>query len=362
MSLPIKIVDGKGEGSVAHVHKRNGHPGIVAYTDQLKVHRSTTRFFLNDTYGSQMAQAFASGGTPDGVHNGTDTELWTASAISGTWIFASTSTPDTGTYSIDCRQTVNGDEALFSRTGNLDMSGYTSFSGRIRINGWGSGDKHVELRFRLNGVDVGNPVNLDDYVNTTTLSVYQSFLISKEDFGIVNQDINELVVKTVKTSGSNPNYLLDNLQIEETAAPIVYELGPNIGERLLVESLVITLADAMSATLVDNSVPALSFDKLLDVPQLAIGISFQWIANGKVISSFSPKNLGEAMALGFEMTNSISDGTKTLITLKRFIPEPIVLKHEYGDVLRFTISDDLSGLLSMTACGIGYTELTNSDE
>ena len=76
-------------------------------------------FFRNDTYGLDINQDASLGGSTDGIHDGTDTALWTASALSGTWTFNSTFTgtgwPSNGTQSIDATATVNGDQALFTR-------------------------------------------------------------------------------------------------------------------------------------------------------------------------------------------------------------------------------------------------------
>ncbi len=194
----------------AHVHpleKIDGlHNGLVVLSYPFLETEPSTRFFINTTFGNAMNQDVTFSGTPEGIHNGTDTIYWTASALSGSWTFASTVNPQTGTRCIDATATSNNNEALFSLSGlyaDVMMDNFTALTGGVRLENFVTGHE-VQVRFRVGGVDVGNFVNIYDFVNTGVLNEYQNFVIPKADLGLSNQEVDEFVVKTVRTDEREP--------------------------------------------------------------------------------------------------------------------------------------------------------------
>lgn len=356
MSIDGKLGDGKGTGKIAHLHQQNGDVGLIVFSEDL--HRKQFKFssFLNDVLGSELAVDAGFTGTPSGVHNGGDTVLWTASAIAGTWDFASTTNPDTGSACIDATATTDGSEVLFTSPASIDMSNFTALTGRIRLETWGSGDKHVLVRFRLGGTLISNIVHIDEFIDTGKLNEYQSFSISKSVLGIESAIIDEIVIETTKNSGANPGYRLDNLQIEETGGSIEFFVEAPKDTKFLVDTLAFTFIDAFDSTLINSSMPNLSYDQILAEPLLSLGILVQRIVNNETLISLSGRSLGEFVKSGGVISNLFSDGTNTSMTIRLDFSTPIILDSRDEDVLKVIVQDDLSGLISFTVAAIGNTQ------
>lgn len=115
MAIPSKIVDGKTE-IAAKVSDIAGVNGLVVYS--VPYRQETSRFIpaVNDENGINMAVDGSFGGTPDGVHDGTDNVQWTATVDSGTkWTVDSTDQANTGTKSIKLDNGSIGDFLRFTR-------------------------------------------------------------------------------------------------------------------------------------------------------------------------------------------------------------------------------------------------------
>ncbi len=81
--------DHHGNIRKAHVHLARTagdvpHAGLVTFTTPLVHTEPSTKFFFNAIKGIDMNVAVGFGGTPDRIHDGLDTTLYTGSAISGT--------------------------------------------------------------------------------------------------------------------------------------------------------------------------------------------------------------------------------------------------------------------------------------
>ena len=102
----------------------------------------------------------------------------------------------------------------------------------------------------------------------------------------------------------------------------------------------------------------LAYDALLGVSALTNGLNFQRIQGGKVSFAVSIKQLGDFLSTGSNIVNAISDGTNTFLTLLIEFPEPIVLEPGNAEnFLSFTVNDDLSGFLQLTAAARGAVEV-----
>jgi len=82
MSISLHIEDPASNMKVAVVDGDEVNALAVA-TRPLKVYDNRLLFFINDDYGIDMNQDASAGGTPDEVHNGIDTTLWTATDVVG---------------------------------------------------------------------------------------------------------------------------------------------------------------------------------------------------------------------------------------------------------------------------------------
>jgi len=75
---------GKKIGATVENRGRTEQSALVVATRPLKVFQNAAGFFTNDEQGADLNQNGAFGGTPEGIHDGVDSTLWTASTIVGT--------------------------------------------------------------------------------------------------------------------------------------------------------------------------------------------------------------------------------------------------------------------------------------
>ncbi len=350
-----KVVIGGTDGGLCDVHKfrdhSDDHYALEVAVRPSQEYVASSVFFRNETYGLELNQNAAVSGTPDGIHDGTDTSLWTASALSGTWTFNSAFTgtgwPTNGTQSIDATATTNGDQALFTRGSSVASSSYSSLSGKIYLTAFDSSRHQVLAFFRLAGVQDGVSVDITDFVDSGSLNTAQSFVIPLSTLGVTG-NIDELVIQTVRSSGSQPDYYLDELQLEQGGS-IVYTSEPGTGEVYQFDVVELLLADALDTTLLNASMPNLSYDQILDVSQLTNGINFRVQVSGKTLFSATFRDLGDLLIAAFNIESLGCDGTNTFLKLTARLSDFVTLRNDRRDKFELTISDDLSGLLRFRA-------------
>jgi hypothetical protein len=352
--MPIKsYIIGNGDSKHCDTHEKENDTGLVVYTRDRKTRTLGTAAAFNQTLGINMAVDASFGGTPEGVHNGGDNTYWTATALTGTWDFVSTTNPAAGSACIEKTTTFNGDEALFTDSGggSINMANYVGITGQIRLERFKVNDE-VTVQFRLGGVLVGNSVNILDFINTGTLNTYQSFSLSKDAMG-TNSEIDEIIITTV----NKPEFRLDTLQIEETGGTATFTILPPEKDMLFyITKFELSIVDAYAGTLVDATMPNLSYDKILSQNALTNGINIQVITNGTVDFSFSTRTIGDALKGGGRLRNMISDGTNTCITLVSENEVPIRLDPRHNDRIEYSVSENLTGLISITAINFGWVE------
>lgn len=340
MGIKSMLADGKGGGDLAHVHRRGKNAGLLVYTDDFPLYTPSFPPLLNDTFGADMNQNVTFGGTPEGIHDGTDSALWTAAAVQGSWDFASTTNPDAGTKCVELTDGDNADEATFSDGTSTDMSGRTALTGRVRLETYSGTNNTIILTFQNDNVDVGNSVNLNDYINTETLDAYQSFVIPKADFGISSETVDELDIELTRVGGTKPVFRFDTIQIEETGSPAVFEYQPEPGKIFRISDIGIALMDTISEANAKDPI------NLLGVSALSNGINVLWTINDGEATVFNGtiNRLADLMQFAEAKLQTVSDGTTTLLKVDYQLQEfaPTMTQN---DVFRVTINDDLSGLL-----------------
>ena len=324
--------------------------GLVVATRPLKTFENETLFFFNPTHGIDMNKSPGAAGTPVNIHNGIDDVYWTASAITGAlrWDFNSSTEAHTGSYSIDGSSTINGDESQYAKGSNQDLTGYTSLVGWIYITGWAlTGTKEVQIYGWDVGVGiVGNIVNIGDYVDPTIFNVWQKFTIPLSALGLTEETIDSIRAKTVSLgAGAAPSYYLDDVQIQETGAPIEYTVEPAEGTWLYVNLMNIVMADALDSTLLNASMSNLSYDKFLGAT-LTEGLTFQAWEHGEPIWSIKIFNILDFLSFpNKNIVNDGCDGVNTWLNLNLESPYPDVMKSENQGKYVMSVADDLDALL-----------------
>jgi hypothetical protein len=349
--MPIKaLVTDPSTGRQANVVDGEELSALVVATRPLKVFENKIKFFVNPDYGYNMSIAAGFSGTPEYIHNGTDSSYWTASAIIGNWVFNSTDQAHTGTKSIDATATDDSDIAQITRGSVIDLTNRAAITGWIYISNWDDKDiKRVDM-FGWNtatGLMVGDVVSLKDYIDVGLVDTWQRFAVSLVGMRLVNETIDAIRIKTVDIgAGNTPRYYLDDIQIEETGGGIEFSINPDSDSWLYVNNYSIFMVDACSSVLADATMPYFSYDKFLDVPSLSVGILYRRFVSEKITLSFPFKNLGEILMFpGATIEDYGSDGTNTFLKILVDLKEPIILRSENADKISFVVSDDLSPLL-----------------
>jgi len=262
---------------------------------------------------------------------------------------------------IDATPSSNNDTLQFDRGSDLDLTTYISLTGYIYITSWpASGTKGVNLY----GWDVGAgsilgvTVNIGNYINTSTLNVWQKFTIPLTDMGIsgLSSTFDGLRMTTIDLgAGTPPNYYIDYIQVEKAGAvdPTSFFIKPDKGKWLYISLLTWSMADVLDTTLANNSMPNLSYDKFLGVDELSSGIVYQHFQDGGIVASVAITKIADILQwTESEIKNAMHDGTNTFLTIQTVFIEPLILKSEDLDEIRLTVNDDLSGLLWLRAtCG-----------
>jgi len=348
--IKTQILDGKGRGTIAHVHKfaKGEHSGLLTLTNRFFEFDPEFHPFLNDNFGTAMNQNAAFSGTPEIIHNGGSSVEWDAAAIQGVWNFADSA-------KITITGADNNDEAVFSEEGatTIDMSGFTALTGKVDLDVYNSVNNSIIVQFDLAGVLVGNSVDLNDFIDTGDFTE-QNFVIPKADLGLTTQLLDGMSLLITRTGGTKPTIKFDDIQFEQTGNPIVFTASTPRGTIFCVTELRIALADNIASTVANGTMEGLAYDDFMGITSpLSNGVLFARTKKGEVVFNVSIKQLGDFLSTGSNLVNHISDGTNTFITLLIEFPEPIVLDGDNLDKLTFTINDDLSGLLQFTAAARG---------
>lgn len=286
--------------------------------------------------------------------------IWTGNIVAGTWDFGASG-------KITITNANNNDEALFNTdTSRMwRMGQFSAITGKVDLDTYDSNNSNILIEFGLNGVAAGNNVNLNDFIDTGDFAE-QSFVITKDSFGLEDQEVNDLRITITRTGGTKPTIKFDDLQIEGESGttPITYKATTPFGTFFHITEIRISIADAFSGTITglasgteNATMPGLGYNKILGVAALTNGITFSRVQDGKTIFAVVLKQLGDFLGTGSNLISTISDATNTQIVLQVLFPEPIILNGAEDSFLSFTINDDLSGLLEFSASARGAIEV-----
>ena len=357
MALKTFITD-TATGIKANIVERFNTNTLAVATTPLTSYGMKILPFLNDTYGADLNQNVTFGGTAVKIHNGIDDILWTASAVAGTWDFNSAVQKHTGSYGIDGTATLKNSTAQFAKGSSQALTGYTAITGWVYLTAWGSGVQHLQF-FGWNvttGIIVGNSVNLDSYIDTGALGSWQKFVIPLSALGLTGATISAFRVVVTATSTA-PDFYLDDIQIEETGSPLIYTIKPGQGEYLLIEKIIVFMADALASTLTDATLHNIAYNKLLGEVALTSGLTLQ-ITRKQEVTGVVFKQLSDILLFPVtKIVGSGSDGTNTWIQIERTFTEPIILEDIEKDQISITVNDNLSGLLLFRVTAGGRVEV-----
>ncbi len=336
--IKTQIDDGAGKGLTATVTKKDDDVGVVVLTEPLHDKFITVTPLLNPTFGADLNQNIGFTGTPELIHDGGDNVGWTGAVVAGTWDFADTTNPNAGTKCVSITTANDSDEATFSDATETAMSGRTAITGQIRLETYSDLTNAITLQFENNNVDVGNSVNLNNFIDTGLLNVYQGFVISKSEFGLDLETVDEIDMVVTRAGGARPTFRFDQFQIEETGNPALFVYQPESGQSVRLISLKTVMADNVTAES--------SFNAFLGVAVLANGLVVTAQSLGATVFAGTFTRLVDFLTVPNSTYETSVGAADTWLTVNiPFNDNQVILRDSEKDSITFVVNDDLSGLL-----------------
>ena len=334
--------------------------GSVIYTEPYRDLVPERAALTNATEGGAMNINASFGGTPDLVHDGIDTVAWTGSNIIGNDVtFNSTDRFNSGSASVEVDNPDENDIWEFDKGSDITISNYTAVTMAINIDKEWSANDSMSLYAYDTGTasTIGNEVQLEDYIDETEFDMWQNASIPLADMGLGATNFDSFrMVNTNRDGKKSPTFYIDDFQVEETGDPVKYRTNTPSNKNYYINTINFTFIDALNTTLASNSMPNLSYDKFLGLNSLSNGLLFQRFVDDVATFSTPITQLSDFTRLGFRVEPAFSDGTNTAITVIINFPTPLVLYGGDNNYLSVTVSDDLSGLLGLTATCTGTLE------
>ncbi len=306
-----------------------------------------------------MAQDASVGGTPDNIHDGLDNIYWTGSSIiGGKFTFDSTDQANTGLQSVKTDDAKVNDIMQFYKGSSVDLSNYVSISLNVYVDkDWKANDS-IEIfgwdTATLSRIGIG--VNLEDNFAWGVFKIWHKVIIPLDTFELESSTIDTFRIKILQKEGKSPKFYIDDFRLEQTGNNITYTLEPDKGSWRHIDSIQTTFVDAYNPALADVSIKNLSYNKILGLT-LGSGYLVQFISEGIVKESHTVKNISNLLQNpNTKISDNISDGTNTLLTICQELKTPFVLKSEYKDKMLVTIQEDYSQLIEFRIGSSGYDE------
>jgi len=342
-------------------HRTQSHDvGSIVYSHDLEVKIPYLSHAVNDLYGENLAVNAAAGGTPEQIHDGTDSVLWTASAVQGaSFTFDSTNrpAPGGGTKSIEIASPAVTDIAQFATGAPVALSGYSSISMDVNVDQrYQDGDVITLIGYDTTlGGTVGTSVDIKNYFSYAEFDIWQVISIPLSDMNLEASSVDAFRLVIDAKQSQSPTFYIDNLQLEESGGAIAFDMAGPPGETFHIEAIELTLTDALDISVASGTVPGLSHDKLLALTSLPVGILGSTTIHLETYNAFNISNVGDLFSEGFHIKSIICDGTNTSVTFRYELGgHHIPLPEANGSRFTFTVRDDLTGLISATARAHGY--------
>lgn len=312
-------------------------------------------FFSNSEHGINMAVDASASGATEPIHDGTDASLWTASNIVGSKVtFDSTDTPTVsggtwptnGTKSVKVANPNLNDVWEFDAGGDITVSTYDVLRANINIaSAYSVGDSISIYGWDTGlGQQVGDAVLLETYINESVFDIIQVMSIPLVDMGLTSGTVDAFRMELIGKDGPAPTLYIDQLLLSESAT-LVYTAQPATGKIVRYTHLEMTVCD---------NITVLEPQKFMGLT-LSGGLMFQRFENGVPGPAVNFRSLLSMMLFTFDIPadNRIFGASETAIKIVLKLPTPVTLIQSRGDRVEFTLEDDFSGLVGMSAIIIG---------
>lgn len=350
MVVPVVVTNGGSEPNKLRVNG-NGE-AFVRVLPNLPLYEAYP--LINSDFGNNLAQDAGFGGTPELVHDGTDTAAWTGSNVSGNKVtFNSTNRVLSGSASIEVANPGVGNIWQFLRASSIDLSNYAAISFLVNVDSnWAPGDVVVIYGWDSGtAAVVGNSVMLEDYFDEFDFDVTQNVVIPLEDMGLDAASIDAFRMELTSKSGQAPTFYLDEMQIEETSGALDFIYKPPADKIVHVERFAIFATTTVTETVMKD------YDKFFGIPEISNGTIFNIQSRGVFLRTFSPTRIADF--LRFPQTQPFEVIAGTSVTMAKLITEfQIELDGTKGDFFQMTVQDDLSAMIDLSQTLFGWVEDT----
>ena len=289
---------------------------------------------------------------------------WTFSEPVGTkWIEDSTAQAHAGTKSLLCDNANVGDimQLLNINGTDVTLAHCIAVSMWIRVGRrWVVGDS-VSFYGHNAGALIGNKVYLEGYFDFENYDVWQYISIPLTDMGLTVETLDAFRFENESRAGAkSPTFWIDEIEFQVSGASIDFSVIPDPGTWFHIKAFQTTFVDVYKSDLADGTMPNLAYDKILDFTPTT-GYIYKRYSAGETNPFFEVRitNLMDLLSLPYSrISNHISDGTNTLITIENTYPAGMrfTLKAEDLDKIVYTVDDKFDDLLFFRIACQGYVE------
>ena len=350
MSGKSRLVSKSGEPHDDHKTDDYGQ-GPIVYTRERATGEYTLVPLVNPSSGLGMNINGAFGGTPDLIHNGTDSAEWTGSNEIGVKVtFNSAAYVIAGAASVEVNSPNLNDTWQFDKGSNLTVSSYVGLSGIIKVDSsWDAGDSVSVYGWDTGtALMVGNTVLLEDYINSADFVTEQGFAIPFADMGLTSGTIDAIRMQQVARSGLTGKWYLDTFQVEETSGSADFSYAPPVDQVFHIERLATTAVSNVTEAVMQ------SYDKFYGITALTNGLLSIVTLDGVNQASVPSRQLSDFVVFPNGTFTVHSDGTNTIG--KTSLDFKIDVDGRTQDVFTFRVQDNLSSILKMEGWLYGWLE------
>lgn len=304
--------------------------------------------FFNPTFGFDMNVNAAFSGSPDFVHDGTDSVLWALTEPVGTRVTAdSTARPQNGTKSIEWDNGNVGDIMQLARASTINVADYVALTLSVNVDS----DWDVLDCFEIYGYDtvgaaeISGRLALEDFFQPLEFDAWHNLVIPIGNFAFTESSFDTLRIENVTRDGAkSPKFYIDDMQWEQLGAPATFTIAPSAGKIFLADTVRLIIVDDIASTVANGTMHGLSYDQFMGLASLPNGVLFSFTINGST-TGFPLSNFSDMAFLGGLNVETISDGVNTMVVHDVSTETPFLLDSRTGDSASITVSDDLSGTI-----------------
>jgi hypothetical protein len=330
---------------------RVGEAGLLVYTEERKVKAFTPGVLLNSEFGIALNQNGAFSGTPDPVHDGIDSVLWTGTEPVGTKVtFDSTDRAFAGTKSVKINAPSNADIWQFDKGSDLTVASFTAITMKINIDkDWSAGDSVSFYGYDTGtGLQVGVKVLIEEYISIVAFDVWQSVTIPLSDLAMTGT-IDAFRMEQEAKTGPAPVWYLDNFQVEESGEPIKFRFEPRSDQIFHVTRLAaFVVNDATTEAQLQ------AYDKFYAETALANGVGITIQSKGSIVLNFTERTLESQITQPQISIDTGGDGTNSWIKVMSDIE--FDLDGRKRDFIEYSVRDDLTALETYNVWFFGWGE------